>query len=425
MTLAIKPATNGRPEKIRGKAHVGAQPVVRLACVLAAADPQEFIRQLDWSVGSDLSVLDEITPQEGMATPFQSGLWLEAWLKTLGAGGQTDLRIVRGRLGSITLIAIPLCLKKSGPFSRAMFVAQDVSDYNHPVFHAELAPHVSGALMGLIWRHAASMLDGADILSLRKLLVEPDNAASYSLWRPQTAEPDDAHWTALHGDWAQSGGRFFGESSRRSLARKEKKLAAGGALVTETISDPEERVIAMRQLADWKKHQLNQLHMANPFARAGLTDFLEQIARFGDPQKFRLYRLSAGGCSLALTLMICGKTQWFLYQTAYTDADARRFSPGLLLLRDILKGAHDAGIEMFDFGLGNENYKQKYCDRRTVLYRSQIAMTVKGQAALIASDVKFRLRSALKSNSVLRRGALIALRWSSAIRARGGNIPAK
>ena len=381
----------------------------------AESQPEQFLEELEWSVRDDLSVVDQIERPSSMAAPFQSQQWLRAWLQTFGIGAQ--LRIVTGCIGSQPVLVLPLCIEKRGPFKRLCYVAQDVSDYNHPVMHHLLEEHASPEFLAALYRKAGELTGEADILYLRKLLKQPARNPGRLVIQSSRPEADATHWTQLSGErWDIARDRFFGRSTRRTLARKERKIAAGRPISFEVIRDKSERLEAMLLLASWKDKQLSELGMANPFLDQAFGAFLTETVRDSSPEEFRIYRFSAGDEAVALTFMICNGSNWFLYQTAYTDREAQRYSPGMILLREILREAHDEGAQIFDFGLGDEGYKQKYCDHHANLHRYQQALTRFGVLGMACSDAKFQLRSQFKSQGWLRSAALKFLRAVSVMR---------
>jgi len=381
-------------------------------CALAGTQPEAFIDSLSWEVADDLGPIAGMDIADGTARPFQSPIWMQSWLDTFGARSKARPRILCGRLGGTLVIAIPLCLERRGPATRARFIAQDVSDYNHPLLHPALAPHADGPFMEALWKCAAAMLTEADYFSLRKLLVAPPFARGGG-----SAEAEKSHWLAISGDWAQNEDRFFGATTRHSMSRKAKKLAAIGPLSSQEIAGAQQRGEAMAKLVAWKAGQLHELGAANPFRNEAFVAFLMSLSQ-GNPQVHRLFGFFAGKELLAVTYVICEGKRWFLYQTAYTDAEARRFSPGLFLLRHIMQATHDAGAMTFDFGLGNEGYKERFCDQHRMLYRAEIPVSTLGRAAVLATAGWAGLRELSKSHPAVRRTALFALQALAAVQQR-------
>ena len=383
-------------------------------CALASTNPEQFLDELDWSVAETLDAIDCPALQDGFATSFHDKAWYESWLSTMGKNAR--LCILVGQFANTPLIVFPLCLQKSWNHTKASFIAGDVSDYNHPLVHKMLAGHASSEFYQAMWCKIGSLIPDADILSLRKLLHDPGPGCGKAIWYPSRIEAESSHHTNLGGEWSENQGRFFGKSSRKSLQRKEKKLSQAGDISYRNIQGKAARTNAIKTLSVWKSLQLRNLGLVNPFISGDFQRFLGQIVQSGNADTYRIYGMYAGDTPLALTLMICHGDRWFLYQTAYTSEEAGKYSPGLSLLREILRRAHDEGCKVFDFGLGNEGYKKKYCDKNLELYRSEMALTKTGWIAKAYFDGALATRRLVKSNKKIEAGALSMLQLLANLR---------
>src|SRR4029079_15576117 len=101
----------------------------------------------------------------------------------------------------------------------------------------------------------------------------------------------------------------------------------------------------------------------------------------------------------------------------YESGPWRGFSPGNLLTENLMEWSFAQGIEAFDFGVGDEDYKLEYCDVVIPLHIKTIRVTIKGLAYSIAIDLKEKFKTKLRDT---RAGA--ALR--TILRGRGDSKPA-
>lgn len=384
------------------------------ACTLAFTNPEQFLNELEWSISSDLSVLDSYDGHNGFAATFHDKAWYESWLKA--SGKNTKIRILIGQIANTPVIVLPLFLHRSWGVTKASFIAGDVSDYNQPIFHKAFAERISSEFFQAIWCKIGPMIEGADTLSLRKLLDDPGPGCGRAIWHPSRIESEASHHTDIYGNWEENQERFFGKSTQKSLSRKEKKISAAGEISYLDIRGKTARLNAVETLCRWKSHQLQKLGLSNPFISGEFQQFLTEMVRTGDPNIYRIYGMYSGSVPLALTLMICNGDHWFLYQTAYTDEEAGKNSPGMSLLREIMKRAHAEGCKAFDFGLGNEGYKKKYCDRHLTLYRSEIALSWKGWISKAYFDAVQATRTLVKSNKLVEGWALSFLQMLESLR---------
>jgi len=267
-----------------------------------------------------------------------------------------------------------------------------------------------------IWAHAASILSGVDAVCLRKLVDDPRLTPGISPGDYISAEPEGGHFTAIDGSWDRIGDRYFPKSTRQKLGRKQRALAAGGPLACREAHDVGERLALLERMFDWKAQQLAHLGASNPFLHGPLTDFLRLFAKRAAAGEFRLFVLEAGERPLAVTVLCCTPLVWGQYQTAYVDGPEAKHSPGQILQHHIMREASASGAVVYDFGYGDEEYKQRYCVRHVTLYRHDKAFTLAGRAYVAASHATAQAVMLLKKDRRLRPLALAASRLAARIR---------
>ena len=163
-------------------------------------------------------------------------------------------------------------------------------------------------------------------------------------------------WAAFEAEWKTRAVSKSNDSPRQRR-RLEKDL---GPLHFQ-LDDPRPEVFD-RGL-EWKSSQ---------YKATGLTDM------FADPRHVALFRrlrergvllvssLSAGDTLLAVHLGSSndGRLGWWI--PTY-DPQWSKFSPGRLLLEDVLQASHTRGDLEFDFLIGNEAYKFQYSTHNRVI----------------------------------------------------------
>jgi len=78
---------------------------------------------------------------------------------------------------------------------------------------------------------------------------------------------------------------------------------------------------------------------------------------------------------------------------SYADKPWRQHSPGRCFIEHLLEWCHDAGIEVADFGIGDEAYKLDYTDHPLPLCDFAQAKTPLGQGYLWSLRVLTWLRA--------------------------------
>jgi CelD/BcsL family acetyltransferase involved in cellulose biosynthesis len=93
------------------------------------------------------------------------------------------------------------------------------------------------------------------------------------------------------------------------------------------------------------------------------------------------------------------------------DSEIAKTSPGEILLVDLIKLKGNAGISVFDLGVGEARYKTTICDDRDELVDTFLPLTMKGRAFAGVARAKRALKRRVKSSPVLLKLAQRASSW--------------
>lgn len=381
-------------------------------------EPETLLTRVSWRISDNTDEIFIDPSMESPASCFRAPIWIESWAKTTASDRRVSTKILIGSMSDVPVIAIPMCSISTGLLTRIQFFGQDVCDYNAPVFHQDLAPLSSLQVMDFICREAPRLFPDADCLDLRKCLFEIDeDSGMASRWRE---EPDSAHLSHLSGNWEEDLSQFVGKSSRKSLKRKLKKLQSMGNVVFREPETAREKELAIKTLIEWKSEQLKQLGTANIFQNRNFRDLLTTAAVDDQSGLVRLFGMYLDDTPIAMTLMLCRDSRWFLYQTAYTADEPGKYSPGYLLLLHIMEQAAGRNVPVFDFGWGNESYKARFATVSQPLYRAYVPLSVKGRIAHHVFNAKIGIKEFVKANKHMHSAATFMLRAAAVLKRNNG-----
>jgi CelD/BcsL family acetyltransferase involved in cellulose biosynthesis len=130
--------------------------------------------------------------------------------------------------------------------------------------------------------------------------------------------------------------------------------------------------------------------------------FLEELARLlGESGWITVTRLSAGDKTFAWNYGFRFQDTLFWYQPTF-DTDIEKYSPGFCLLSKIVEeAADDPTLGTVDMGLGDEDYKERFCNQtRRTLY-----VTLRSSAARHAREIlQYRTARTVKASAALEAG---------------------
>ena len=365
LAWAARPAAWRRPRWPGGAGArtVRSGPVVVRACPAAAAG--------------------EIWPEPGAGAgrAFQSADLIRAWIDTIGAtrGVAPWIADVRDRQGS-RLLVLALGIERRAGLRLLRFLDGGVMDYTLPLLFPA-SRDLPDATLAAIWTGLVQALPRFDVAILDKMPAEADGLPNPLIRLGAVRHPPDGHAMSLGGTPEALAARL---PRQRSRARHRRQLAqAAGSVALRIAATPAEADALLTALLDHKERQLRAMGRPGLRERPGVEAFYRRAAADLVPSgRVEVSALTADGTVIAgcFCIVEAGRTTMLL--TAYADGPWERFSPGGLLLDDLIRRSHARGDTWFDFGIGDEAYKADYCDARVPLHRAVLPGSLIGRAVL-------------------------------------------
>ncbi len=187
--------------------------------------------------------------------------------------------------------------------------------------------------------------------------------------------------------------RAAGSDILQDAAKKRRKLEREHGPVTFTALSAS--AADLEALIDWKRAQYRATGQTDIFEAGWPLTLLRQLnastdLAFGG----RLFTLHAGGEMIAAHYALQGGRVLHAWFIAHAETHAR-YSPGVLLIADILRWAEGAGIAAMDLGPGDYRFKQSLANVRTPLGhgfvgRAHPASAVRGAAYALRAAAEAR-----------------------------------
>ena len=89
----------------------------------------------------------------------------------------------------------------------------------------------------------------------------------------------------------------------------------------------------------------------------------------------------------------------------YTMSGNSRYSPGLILMRNIIDNYAGHGYRALDLGIGSDDYKRLFCKSDEPIFDSFIPLSLRGKAAAGAMSGFNRAKYLVKHNRALLQAA--------------------
>ena len=347
----------------------------------------------------------ELVQQGATCSRYQYYSWMACWWDHIGSISQASphVTVLRDETGKPVLL-LPLIRKQVGPLHVGFFMGGKHTNFNLPVWHPKHLKQPAAALNALRegLRHNGPRLDALVLLNQPATWQGEINPM---LQAPHRASASRAYAGELQNDFETLLKERMGSNSRKKLRQKERQLAALGPVAFQRARTPAEIDRVLEAFFQQKCARMRERGLSNAFDAAGVKEFTRAAAHeidhdTGEPI-IELYAASVGDRIIATFGGIVADGRFSGMFNSIAGAEFRIYSPGELLLANVIRMCCERGMDRFDLGIGDAAYKQVYCKDAEALYDSVIAITAAGQVAAPLWRAALALKGKVKKSNTL------------------------
>ena len=340
-------------------------------------------------------------------TPYQRFDFLSAWQHEVGRRDDVCPFIVIATDAECRpLLLLPLTIRHKFGIRAACFMGGKHANFNMALwdsdFAVEAGPTDLDALLSGIRKLAA-----ADVLALTQQPRRWQELANPFAGLPQQHSVNPC--PVLNMPHGAAPNALISNSFRRRLKSKERKLQSlPGFRYRLADTDPE-----ITGLLDWffrtKPQRMAEQNLPNVFAEPGIEEFIRCacLAKLaGGRRAIDIHALECEEEVIALFAGVADGYRFSMMFNTYTMSENARYSPGLILIRNIIDHYAGSGYRALDLGIGSDDYKRLFCKTDEPIFDSFIPLTFRGKLAASAISAIHRGKRLVKQNPALRHLAL-------------------
>ena len=336
-------------------------------------------------------------------TPFQTFDWVSTWQRHIGERNGVVPAIVAGRDGQGRLLCLLPFGIEPGVLGRCLtWLGTTLCDYNGPLLARDFGQRVDTARFKDMWGEVCRTLQGDqrfrfDAVYFDKMQNVVGVQANPFVTLGVVPHADGAYLTELGTDWEKFYAEKRSAATRRTDRSKRKKLAELGELRFITAVG-DELPTTLDLLLELKAKSLIGMGATNIFALPGYRDFYHALSQLGGFVHISRYEVGSRAAAANLGLIFNGA---YYHLVASYDEELSRYSPGAAHIQHLLQFAIEQGHKIYDFTLGDERYKQEWCEDRIVLYDHIATATLRGSMLAAKLYAVGRIKHFIKQNPVL------------------------
>jgi CelD/BcsL family acetyltransferase involved in cellulose biosynthesis len=340
--------------------------------------------------------------EQASFTPYQRFDFVAAWQQRVGEReGLVPFIVIGYDADRRPLLLLPLALRHAYGARCASFMGGKHSTFNMALWDRDFATSATQAdLEGLI--SAISERAEADVFALHQQPLRWRDLPNPLALLPHQPSANDCPLLKMEPGAAPA--TLVSNSFRRRLKGKERKLQSLPGYryhVASTEAD-------ITRLLDWffriKPQRMAEQKLPNVFADHGIEDFVRQACTTQLPNGHHAIDIHALECDEEVIAIFAGVADGYRYSmmfNTYTMSANSKFSPGLILMRDIIDHYAGQDYRAFDLGIGSDDYKRLFCKDDEPIFDSFIALSQRGKLAAGVMSGLNRTKRLVKHNPAL------------------------
>jgi len=340
--------------------------------------------------------------QHQFSTPYQRFEFLGAWQRQVGQRENLSPFIVVAYDGERQpLLLLPLTLRHAHGVRTACFMGGKHATFNMALWDREFAAHATADDLDALISGIRAQ-SGADVLELtQQPLRWRDFPNPMALMANQPSANDCPLMTIVPEEPATA---RISNSFRRRLKGKERKLQALPGYrygVAESDTEIQRMLEAFFRI---KPLRMAEQKLPNVFAEPGVEDFIRTACMAplaGGGHAIDIHALECDDEVIAMFAGVADGHRFSMMFNTYTMSGNSRYSPGLILMRNIVDHYAERGYRALDLGIGSDEYKRLFCKDDEPIFDSFIPLSLRGQLAATASSGVNRAKHLVKHNQAL------------------------
>jgi CelD/BcsL family acetyltransferase involved in cellulose biosynthesis len=336
------------------------------------------------------------------STPYQRFDFLGAWQRQIGAReGFRPFIVIAYDAERRPLLLLPLALSHEHGVRTACFMGGKHATFNMPLWDRDFAADATAAdLEALI--SAIRERSEADVLALTQQPLRWRDLPNPMALLPNQASANGCPlMTIVPGEPPTA---RISNSFRRRLKGKERKLQAlPGYRYHVATTDAD-----IKRLLDWffriKPLRMAEQKLPNVFSDPGVEDFVRDACMAPLADGGHVIDIHALECDEEVIAIFAGVADGHRFSmmfNTYTLSASSKYSPGLILMRDIVDHYAERGYRALDLGIGSDDYKRLFCKDDEPIFDSFIPLGLRGKLAAAAMSGVNRAKHLVKHNPAL------------------------
>jgi CelD/BcsL family acetyltransferase involved in cellulose biosynthesis len=335
------------------------------------------------------------------STPYQRFDFLAAWQRQVGERERRPFIVVASDAERRPLLLLPLTLSHQHGVRSACFMGGKHATYNMALWDRDFATEATSVDLDALISGMRARSE-ADVLAFTQQPLHWRDLPNPMALLPNQASVNDCPLMTIVPDEPPT--TRISSSFRRRLKGKERKLQALPGYRYHIATTNAE----IKRLLDWffvvKPQRMAEQKLPDVFDEPGVEDFIRGACMAPLASGGYVIDIHALECDAEVIAIFAGVADGHRFSmmfNTYTMSDNSRYSPGLILMRNIVDHHAERGYRALDLGIGSDDYKRLFCKSDEPIFDCFIPLSPRGQLAAAAMSGINRAKHMVKHNQAL------------------------
>lgn len=340
---------------------------------------------------------------EHLSTPYQRFDFQAAWQRHVGQReGLRPFIVVAYDADNQPLMLLPLGACHENGATVARYLGGKHVTFNMPLWRPDFAASATKADLDALLLGIEKHSEKVDMLALAQQPQSWMGVPNPMALLPSQASTNDCPLLTMVPN-AEPASRIS-NSFRRRLKGKERKLQAMPGYRYFLASTDAEIKRVLDAFFATKPLRMAEQNLPNVFADPGIEDFIREACNAPLATGGHAIEIHALECNEEVIAIFAGVADGHRFSmmfNTYTMSGNSKFSPGLILMRDIIDHYAGKGYTSLDLGIGSDDYKRLFCKGDELIFDSYLPLTLRGKIAAIGMSSFIHAKRLVKHNPAL------------------------
>lgn len=345
--------------------------------------------------------------------PFYTYPWISFWQNTIGEPLYKILpQIVVVKQGESVLGIFPFAITRRNGIKVLEWIGGIHADYTGPL----LTPNFEKVFPNfcIFWDKLLISMPACDVIHLRRQPKTIGNIENPFVSSFKVSISENAYQASLNGTWLEYYNSRIKKKIRADSRRQRNRLEELGEVKFIVANSTMDEGDIIKNMIIQKRQRYRDTGINDMLAIKEHRDFYLGLSE----QKFIHFQLHCASLMvdnkiIATHVGLVNENYFYYLMPANLGGDWNRYSPGRLLLENLLEWAYKEKLLLFDFTIGAESYKKEWCDLEIKLFEYLKPLNYKGKYYDSLQSLKKKLFQNKELRNLIKKTRIINTKFYS------------